>query len=128
MTYECSNINGRLLSRKSVCISGESWKFICLPAPQQIHRGGWITVEGDGCQRDSTVANNDGRHTLTDFWQHLRCVQHNAVIMRMGINETRCDSQTDHVKINMTLQQVLLFIQDDRRNAFTGDGDAALFR
>ena len=79
------------------CVGGHCRELVRSGPAEQAHRRRRLVPERHRCQRDSAVSDNDGRNALTDLEGHARLVQHSPVVMRMGVDEARCQGQPGQV-------------------------------
>ena len=70
-------------------VVGEARELIRLFAAEQVHRRRRVAVEGHRGEADPAIAGDDGGHALADLRQHVRRVEHDAVVVGVGVDEAR---------------------------------------
>ena len=70
-------------------VGGEGGKLVGRARAEQVHRLRRLPGEGHRGEADAAIAGDDGRHALADLRQHVGRVEHDAVVMRVGVDEAR---------------------------------------
>ena len=94
--YQCVQ---RVVVMHRFDIRGHCRIEVLVLAAQQVERGRHVGMY-QRRQADAAVADDDGSDALTDLRQHLRRRQHDLVVVRMHVDEARCDdlaSDVDHL-------------------------------
>ena len=70
-------------------VVGEGRELVGLARAEQVHRRRRVAGEGHRREADAAIAGDDRRHALADLRQHVRRVEHDAVVVRVRVDEAR---------------------------------------
>ncbi|MNN69629.1 hypothetical protein D3C81_1854350 [compost metagenome] len=89
---------------------------------EQVHRVGRLARQRHRRGADAAVADHHRGHALRQLADHVRVADHFQIIMRMHINEARCQRQPTRVD---DLRRVAIALADGD-DAAVADGDVAV--
>ena len=93
--------------------------------PSRFIGGGGSAVEGHRREGDAAIAGDHGGHALADLRQHVGRVEHDAVVMGVGVDEARRERLAAEVELGPAGAGGHRSRRADQRDAVAGDGDLA---